>query len=358
MNKALICFCLLTPSTIGAVFAANDVIISKVYGPEQPGKYKHPASITELDNGDLYIAYYGGGGEYQDDSCVWGGRLAMGKKTWTKPVVIADTPFRGEGNPVVWQAPDGLVWLFYVQRYGETWSESRIKAKIARDGAKIWSDSFMVAFEKGMMVRGRPIVLNDGDYLLPVYHEKGGDREKTEADTTSLFLRYNPRTRAWTETNRIRSPTGNLQPEPVQITDDYLIAYCRPGGDYEPSTDRYIVRTESHDGGKSWSDGKDSRFPNPNAAISFIRLKNGHLLLAYNDSMAERSPLTVAVSTDNDKTYPYRRVIARGRNTFAYPMALQTRDGSIHIVYTTNERTAIMHAQFDEAAILSDTQEK
>lgn len=352
MKKTAFCLCLMCLLLTAATFADDDITITKVYGPELPGQYKHPASITELDNGDLYVAYYGGGGEYRDDSCVWGGRLEKGTAQWSRPVVIADTPFRGEGNPVVWQAPDSLVWLFYVQRYGDTWSEARIKAKISRDGAETWSDSFMIAFEMGMMARGRPIVLADGDYLLPVYHETGADRERTAADTSSLFLRFNPKTRTWTETNRIRSRTGNLQAEPVQMTDDYLVAYCRPGGDYEPSTNRYIVRSESHDGGRTWSDGRDSQFPNPNAAVSFIRLRNGHLLLVYNHSMSERSPLTAAVSTDNDKTYPHRRNIAEGRNTFAYPMAIQTRDGKIHVVYTTNERTAIMHAVFDESAIL------
>ncbi|MBK5292450.1 MAG: hypothetical protein JJE04_12345, partial [Acidobacteriia bacterium] len=37
----------------------------KLFGPETPtGPYKHPSCITELSNGDLYLVYYGGGGEY------------------------------------------------------------------------------------------------------------------------------------------------------------------------------------------------------------------------------------------------------------------------------------------------------
>ena len=352
MNELLAVLCVLGLVTTVSGWADEDITITKVFGTELPGQYKHPASITELDNGDLYLAYYGGGGEYEDDSCVWGARLRHGETAWTKPEVIADTPFRGEGNPVVWQAPDGLVWLFYVQRYGDTWSDSRIKAKISKDCAHTWSDSMMITFEQGMMARGRPIVLNDGDYLLPVYHETGHDRENVAADTMSLFLRHDPKTRMWTETNRIRSRTGNLQPEPVQITDDYLVAYLRRGGGYGPCKDGYIVRSESHDGGRTWSEGKDSPFPNPNSAISFIKLQNGHLMLVYNDSMTQRSPLTVAISTDNDKTYPYRRNIAEGRNTFAYPMAIQTGDGKIHVIYTTDDRQTIMHAVFEEAAIL------
>jgi len=334
----------------GMVMAA-DIEVEKVYGPELPGEYKHPASIAEFDNGDLYIAYYGGGGEYELDTAVWGGRLAKGSKEWTRPVVIADTPFHSDGNPVIWQAPDGIVWLFHVVRYGDTWSDSRIHAKISKDGAKTWSDAFILADERGMMVRSKPIVLSNGDYLLPIYHETGHDREVVGADTTSLFLRCEPKTMKWTETNRITSRLGCLQPAAVQMSDNDLIAYMRRGGGYEPRNDGYIVRAESHDGGRTWSEGKDSPFPNPNAAVDFLKLKNGHLMLIYNDSMNDRSPLTAAVSTDGDKTYPYKRNIMEGNDDFAYPYAIQTRDGKIHLIFTSHARAQVNHAVFDESAI-------
>lgn len=334
--------------------AADDVHITRVFGPEQPCKYKHPASITQLDNGDLYLTYYGGGGEYELDTAIWGARLKKGSTQWPAPQVIADTPYRSEGNSVVWQAPDGIVWLFYLTRYGETWSTSRIKAKISSDGAMTWSDPMMIAFEQGMMIRSHPIVLHDGDYLLPIYHETGHDREEVGADSTSLFLRYNRKTSTWTETNRITSRIGNIQPAVVQITDDYLVCYCRRGGGYGPCKDGWLVRSESRDGGRTWSKGVETKFPNPNSAVDFIKLANGHLLLVYNDSMTDRTPLTVAISTDNDKTYPYRRNILSGPGPFAYPVAIQTKDGKIHVIFTSHNRTVINHAVFEESAILSD----
>ena len=303
----LMCFVL---SPAGAEM--GEIEITRVIGSEFPGVYKHPASLTELSNEDLYLAYYSGAGEYATDTAVYGMRLRKGAQQWSLPEVIADTPDRSEGNPVVWQAPDGIVWLFYVNRYGDTWSSSRVKAKISTDGAKTWSDSFMFAFEEGTMVRGQPIVLESGDYLLPVYHETGEDTEMTASDTSSFFFRYNPKSKAWTETSRITSPTGNLQAQVVQLTDDYLVCYIRRGGSYEPTTTGYMLRSESHDGGQTWSEAVNTEFPNPNAAIDFIKLTNGHLLLVYNDNMNERTPLTVAISTDDDKTYPYRRNIAGG----------------------------------------------
>jgi len=253
----------------------------------------------------------------------------------------------------VWQAPDDVVWLFYVVRFGDTWSTSRIAAKISRDNAATWSDSSLLALEEGMMVRNRPIVLSTGEYLLPVYNERGNDRESVGPESTSLFLRFDPRTRRWTDSSRIRSPRGNIQPAPAEIAPNHLIAYCRRGGGYGATTQGWLVRAESRDGGRTWSEGRDSAFPNPNSAVDLLKLRNGHLLLVYNDSMTARTPLTAAISTDNDRTWPHARNLAEGRNAFAYPIAIQSGDGRIHVVYTSDGRTVIHHAEFVEEAILA-----
>ena len=348
------CLIAMTMLLVSCQAMADDIQHTRIFGPEVPGEYKHPSSITQLAGGDFYLVYYGGSGEYGTDTAVYGSRRAKGSTDWTPPKVIADTPFRSEGNAVVWQAPDGRVWLFYVTRYGETWSTSRIKARYSDDGAQSWSDPLIIAFEQGMMVRSHPIVLADGDYLLPIYHETGSDREKVPDDSTSLFLRYGKETGEWSETNRVGSRLGNIQPAVVAVDDDYLIAYCRRGGGYDGRDDGYTVRTESRDGGRTWSPGVDSAFPNPNAAVDFIKLANGHLLLVYNDSKSRRTPLTVAISTDSDKTYPYKRNIADGRNSYAYPVAIQAEDGRIHVIYTSDGRTVINEAVFEEEAVLRE----
>ncbi len=330
--------------------------IERVFGPEvRTGRYKHPASIAELANGDLYLVYYGGAGEYAVNTGVFGARLVRGSKRWTAPKLIAHDPFRSLGNGVIWQAPDSLVWLFYVVRWGDTWSTSRIQAKVSKDGAKTWSDSFVVSDVEGDMVRGRPIVLSNGEYLLPIYHETGFNPEIVGPDSTSQFLRFNPKgkVRAWTPSGSIRSAKGNIQPAVAQISRDRLIAYCRRGGGYEPTKEGYVIRSESRDGGKTWDEGRNSAFPNPNAAVDLLKLKNGHLLLVYNDSMNDRTPITAALSTNGDRTWPYKRNLVTGPFDYAYPFAIQTRDGKIHIVFASHERTIIRHAILDENWLMS-----
>jgi predicted neuraminidase len=337
--------------------AGPDIVTERVFGPEIPGPYKHPASLTELHNGDLYLVYYGGSGEYADGSTVYGARRRKGEAKWSAPQRITPRPKWPEGNAVVWQAPDGLVWLFSVTRHGATWSTSRIVARVSADGANTWGEPTPLTTEAGTMVRAKPIVLKGGDYLLPIYRETGNDPEWVGPETTSLFLRYDVKAKRWTESNRIRSRLGNLQPAVAALTDDHLVCYCRRGGDYKPRTDGYLVRSESRDGGRTWSPGTDSSFPNPNAAADLLRLQNGHLVLVYNDSMSKRTPLTAALSTDGDKSYPYRRNLAEGPGDFAYPFAIQTRDGKIHVVYTSQRRSVINHAVFEEGAIRHRTKE-
>src|ERR1700722_2091693 len=112
---------LLLIGTTASARAGGEFRVERVIGPEvATGPYKHPACMAELDGGDLYLVYYGGKGEYARDTSVFGSRLKKGEDRWSPPRPIAHDPLRSVGNAVVWQAPDGLVWLFYVVRDGET----------------------------------------------------------------------------------------------------------------------------------------------------------------------------------------------------------------------------------------------
>ncbi len=328
------------------------VNVERVFGPEiKTGPYKHPASICALDNGDLLITYYGGEGEYATSTAVFLSRLKAGTKQWTPPRIIAQDPLRSVGNGVAWQSPDGRVWLFYVIRFGDTWSNSRIAIKVSKDRGETWSDSSLLRLEEGWMVRGKPITLANGEWVLPIYHETGADREHVGPDSASLFLLYNPKTKQWTPTGRIRSSNGNIQPSPVELSPGHLLAYCRRGGGYEPTEKGWIVAATSNDGGHTWSEGRNTELPNPNSAVELIKLASGKLLLVYNPSMTDRVPLTAALSEDNGKTWPRRIDIAKGPGGLAYPSAVQTKDGVVHVVYTSDDRKVIRHATLREPDI-------
>lgn len=331
------------------------------------GQYKHPAAITELTNGDLYLAWYGGDGEYTPNTGVYGVRLAakdrntLGQKRWSAPVLLARDPFRSVGNPVVWQAPaeggkPGLVWLFYVVRFGETWAQSRIAAKVSEDGSRTWSDASLITLDEGLLVRGKPIVLSNGDVLLPVYREVAENRESVGPDTVSIFLRYQPKEKTWQPSAPIRSKMGNLQPAHAEVAPGELIAFCRRGGTYAPNPDGWVVYAESKDYGRTWTDGRPlaPHFPNPNASVDLLHLRNGHLLLVYNHSHGSRTPLSVALSTDRGKTWKVGLDLGTGANDYAYPYAIQASDDRIHLIYTSDRRSQVNRLVFREEDIAGE----
>jgi predicted neuraminidase len=86
-------------------------------------------------------------------------------------------------------------------------------------------------------------------------------------------------------------------------------------------------------------------------------LPNGHIALIFNDNPKDRNPLTVAISTDEGKTWPYKRDIQKdSTGAYAYPAVIATPDGIIHITYSFN-RDSIKYAAFNESWVM-ETQKK
>jgi predicted neuraminidase len=87
------------------------------------------------------------------------------------------------------------------------------------------------------------------------------------------------------------------------------------------------------------------------SAIEMIKLKNGHVVLAFNNGKErERTPLNFALSSDGGRTWTYNRILESGEGSFSYPSLVQSQNGHIHVTYSYN-RKFIKHVEVDEAWI-------
>jgi predicted neuraminidase len=77
-------------------------------------------------------------------------------------------------------------------------------------------------------------------------------------------------------------------------------------------------------------------------------LQNGRVIIVFNDSSTSRTPLSVALSLDEGKTWEKPLALESNPGEYSYPSAIQTEDGMIHVTYTFR-RYAIKHVEFNEA---------
>ena len=76
-------------------------------------------------------------------------------------------------------------------------------------------------------------------------------------------------------------------------------------------------------------------------------LRNGHLVLVFNDSETDRTPLSIARSLDEGRTWETPLVLESNPGEYSYPCVIQTSDGRIQATYTFRRYT-IKHVELDE----------
>jgi len=298
--------------------------------PDRPSV--HCATLAELPDGTLLAAWFAGSYEMARDVVLMIARLEPGSADWSVPAVLVEVPGRSLGQPVFLLHPNGELWFFFDVIMGDHWTSAQPYWQRSTDGGRTWQPPQPLMDYPGLMFRSKPFLL-PGRIILPAYDETTWQSRMLISDDAG---------QSWRLTDPITTPQGNIHPCIVQLADGRLLAYLRTGG-----KGGVIWRTESPDGGDTWSEPAATQLPNPNSGIDLIRLNSGALLLAYNPTASGRTPLRVAWSTE-DETWPHGRTLEDGPGEFSYPTLLQSADGDVHLVYTYR-REHIQYACFDEA---------
>jgi predicted neuraminidase len=297
----------------------------------------HCATVSIRNDGALLAAWYAGSREGAPDVVIFSSVFLNG--SWSDPKIILKVEGRSVGQPVFLPRPDGEVWLFFViieelespsRRPGWEWAQPFWQR--SRDGGKTWETPQPVLDYPGLMFRSHPLIL-PGRILLPAYDENTWQ---------SRMLISTDDGASWRLTEPIVSPPGNIQPCLAPLSDGRLLAYLRTGG-----KGGWIWRTTSADGGDTWEAPMPTQLPNPNSGIDLLRLQSGKLVLAYNPSASQRTPLWVTIAGE-DESWQTTRTLEQGRGEFSYPALCQAPDGKIHLVYTYKRQT-IQHAWFSES---------
>jgi len=318
-------------------------ILSKdfVFDKLEKRPMSHAANILELSNGDIVVVWYAGAYETSPDEAILMSRLRKNSENWEKPRVLVDTPGKADGNPVFFE-DDGKVYLFYVtieggglpEEIGKSypdaikanltkggWDTCPIKYKISTDFGETFGEERIFRKEWGWMIRNKLLRLSNGEILFPIYDE---------VNWKAIFG-LSKDLKAWTFTGWVTTPKGCIQPTVVELEKGHLLCFLR-------TRDGFIYKTESYDYGMTWNESKPTTLKNPNSGIDLIRLKDGRLVVVFNDSFDRRTPLNIGLSEDNGENWKIWD-LEREEGEYSYPSIIQSGDNLIHLVYTYRRET-------------------
>lgn len=311
----------------------------------------HASTLVALPGGDLLAAFYAGSVEKAADVAIFLSRYRQRQAAWERPEIVVEPAGNSLGNPVLFLAPDGLLWLFYLVMRGHKWHHCTIHYRQSADGGLTWGAERDFRQTPGWTTRNNLIVLDGGEFLFPLADNVAG---------CSVFMSSADGGQSWQELGRIVSTPHNEQPAAAQLSDGSLLAVMRTGGEGGP-----CWQARSSDRGRTWTAAEPGPLPNPNSALAMIRLAGGSLVQVYNGSALRRfrTPLNAALSLDEGQSWPFVRSLETlpGEFTyrtdrldnsasveFSYPAIAQDPDGLIHITYT-NCRRNIKHVLCNEA---------
>lgn len=350
----------------GARTQSNDGFIFPplTSGHALPGTQRdnHASTVVELKNGDVMAAWFAGTKEGAPDVAIYGARLHHGK--WSPPVQLARANGVACWNPVLFHTRDGRFWLYY--KYGthpRTWKGAR---KWSRDEGRTWSAA--EDLPNGILgpIKDKPLVLADGTIVSGSSVENGRwnawiERSTDNGRTWTKFgpitvppsldvpnaaalaareealraaTKLKPSTGVYTKLYAPANTTiGIIQPTVVWLGGHHLRFYAR-----SHTRAARIAVADSMDDGVTWTQAHFLDLPNPNSGIDAVRLRDGRIVLVFNNSYNARTPLNLAVSRDGEH-FTLFKTLEDGPGQYSYPAIVQAANGDLLITYSWRRQT-------------------
>ena len=308
----------------------------------------HSPSITECPNGDLLAVWFSTIGETDLTTANAAARLRLGADTWEPASPFWDTQDVNDHAPKIWW--DGERTLFH---FSESRGHGDNLVRRSTDNGVTWSKPEVVRSHGEPA--NHPIRLEDGTIAIPY-------------DNSSLLVSRDDGT-TWESRGRDLRGSDDVRPGGsgpfiaglhapiVQLADGRIMAFSRlePVGPLQERFAFTMPMSTSGDLGATWQ-WQTSEFPVVSSVQRpvMLRLAEGPIVLcSFTDQWREwknrrglsfRSTagdftgygLFAAVSYDEGKTWPDRRLLAAEGKTIAdgygYLAATQTRDGRIQLI--------------------------
>ena len=349
--------------------------VQQAYLPS-PMVQNHAAFIELLDDGSLACLWFGGTLEGKSDISIYGATLSPGSRQWSAPIRLSDDHDRSEQNPVLTRDAQGRWQLIHTAQPSGNQDECLLRTRPISfaDGVLSSGEPRLIDLPLGTFVRARLVRRTDGAWMMPVFRcvAVPGQRWNGSHDTAGVAVSKDDGG-TWSLSD-VPGSIGSVHMTIVPLDGEHMVAF------YRRRQSDFVHRSESLDGGVTWSAPEATDVPNNNSSINVVRLADGRLAMVCNPLSAAlssdrrvslydeieagddrpdatggcapvwgvpRAPLSLVLSADGGQTWPLRKVIddspgtclsnnsLDGRNKeLSYPYLREGPDGAVHVAYT------------------------
>ncbi|MDY0169633.1 MAG: exo-alpha-sialidase [Thermoguttaceae bacterium] len=278
--------------------------------PSEGNPRNSEGDFIALRDGRVLFAYshFTGGGSDHAAAHIAGRYSSDGGRTWTDEDVMI-VPREGDFNVMsvsLLRLQDGSIALFYLRK--NSLVDCRPMMRLSRDEGHTWSDPIVCIAEVGYNVlnNDRAVQLANGRIILPVALHNTPAQNKFDGRGIISCHFSDDQGRTWRQSKTAQQGEKLTLQEPgvVQLKDDRLMMFCRT-----THGSQYV--SYSSDWGDTWTPFEPSNIISPCSPATIERIPaTGDLLLVWNnhDGVAaeyrgKRTPLNVAISTDEGKTW-------------------------------------------------------
>jgi sialidase-1 len=296
------------PESIKSPAGGKEVVLKLDPGNNNPRNSE--GDFVTLKDGRIlfvYAHYTGTSGSDFGNACLMSRVSADNGKTWSTEdrLVVKQEGLMNVMSVSLLRLQNGEIALFYLRK-NATW-DCIPMMRISTDEGESWSDPIQcITDRKGYYVvnNNRVIQLKNGRLLMPAaYHfvPEGGEW-KGRAGHGRIFNYYSDNNgRSWKSGSEVVNPDSAIHQEPgvIELKNGNVLMLIRTNKKVQ-----YI--SYSKDKGMTWTPAQPGNIKSPTSPASIGRIPStGDLLLVWNNNGTneKRTPLTIAISKDEGKTW-------------------------------------------------------
>lgn len=295
--------------------SSPQVTLTLAPGPDNPRNSE--GDLIELKDGSVLLVYThftAGAGDHA--KAFLAGRVSTDQgRTWSAEdtTVIPNEGGMNIMSVSLLRLQDGRIALFYLRKNSTT--DCRPILRFSTDEAKTWSDPIETIPDSEVgyyvMNNDRALQMKGGRLILPLAQHYGSDWEKWTGYGKAVCYLSDDGGETWKRSQTVAAAQTSAgkqamiqEPGVIELKDGRLMMFARTNGGSQ-----YL--TYSKDKGDTWSEWVPSEIISPVSPATIERIPStGDLLLVWNNHRdidpllnGKRTPLTVAISTDDGKSW-------------------------------------------------------